>query len=92
MLEAKRPKKLDNLAAKLELAKDVGAMANTSSGGIILIGADTKRVGGQDVIRRLCSFSVEALDRQITSTLRQYIYPAIANYMSKEQMQGMVGK
>ncbi|MDQ3764985.1 MAG: ATP-binding protein [Actinomycetota bacterium] len=79
LLEAKRPKKLDDLSAKLELAKDVGAMANTSSGGMILIGADTKRVGGHDIIRRLCGFSVGALDRQIIKTLRQYIYPAIVD-------------
>ena len=36
---AKRPMKLDVELSKLELSKDVAAMANTTAGGIIVIGA-----------------------------------------------------
>lgn len=76
-LEAKRPKKLDDLSAKLEMAKDVAAMANSASGGVILVGAVTKTRSGHDIISRLCSCPGGSFDRQVNAVLRQYIYPSI---------------
>lgn len=76
-LEAKRPIKLDDELSKLELSKDVAAMANATAGGIIVIGAGTQNVGGRDIIQRLYHFPATKAVQKFRGVLQKRIYPPI---------------
>jgi hypothetical protein len=78
-LEAKRPMKLDVELSKLELSKDVAAMANTTAGGIIVIGAGTRKVDGRDVIQCLYRFPATEAVQKVRGILQKRIYPPIAD-------------
>ncbi len=62
--DAKRePYRLDDTVHKFELAKDVAAFANTANGGIIVLGARTRRVNDQDVVRAITEIPLHLVKR-----------------------------
>jgi hypothetical protein len=71
------PYRLDEDAQKLEFAKDVAAMAN-ASGGVIVIGAHTRRTAGGDRIDRLSAIPRTLIDeRRYRSVLASRVAPSI---------------
>ncbi len=77
-LDAKSsPYRLDKKAQQYELAKDVAAFAN-SGGGLILIGAKTKRRPGGDEIHSIngCALS-DGVAAEMRSVIRRRVYPRI---------------
>jgi hypothetical protein len=77
-LEAKSaPYRLDEDSEKLELAKDVAALAN-ASGGVILLGAHVRRQAGGDVIDRFSPIPLEMVqERRYRAVLGSRVIPAI---------------
>lgn len=77
-LEAKgSPYVLDSLKQKLELAKDVSALAN-SNGGIILLGFKTTRdaLSAGERISKVEAFPLERVDSdRILKLIQEYVYP-----------------
>ena len=72
---------LDDRKQKLELAKDVSAFAN-AQGGVIAIGIKTRRPETEniEVADGLTPVRDDLLDcRRIRDTIRQYVYPPIAD-------------
>ncbi|MFI5674583.1 AlbA family DNA-binding domain-containing protein [Streptomyces cellulosae] len=71
---------LSKSAGKFTLVKDVAQFANSRLGGILVYGMFTKNKGDGDAIRRVVPFSLdERLKNSIEATLRNQVYPAIAN-------------
>jgi Schlafen, AlbA_2 len=73
------PYQLDQDRQKMELAKDVSALAN-ADGGILLIGVQTERnpIHLGDEIRRIGDFASNLVDTsQYLKVLSEWIYPAI---------------
>lgn len=76
-LEVKRALFLDSDAKKLEVCKDIAAFAN-ASGGVLLYGAATTRIGGSDSISSLNPFPLGDLARRLRATLNRGVYPSVA--------------
>lgn len=91
-LEAKRqPYNLDLEIQRLELAKDVAAMAN-ANGGIIVFGCSTKTVDGHDLISRVGNFDTAALSSQrYMQILRSRIFPMPARLTISTVGRGVSG-
>lgn len=71
---------LDDQRQKLELAKDVAAFANASSGGLIVVGLQTRQVEGQDVIHRVRLFDLDEIDiHRYRQILNQYVFPPLVD-------------
>jgi predicted HTH transcriptional regulator len=73
------PYQLDQDRQKMELAKDVSALANVD-GGILLIGVQTERnpIHFGDEIRRIGDFPSDLVDTsQYLKVLGEWIYPTI---------------
>lgn len=77
LLEAKRSLHLVDEKSRLELAKDVSAMANSPTGGVIVVGLETKRRSGQDVIAAIHPVPDTGQVRVIRKVLDRLIYPPI---------------
>ena len=80
-LEAKAaPYRLEEHAEAFELAKDVAALAN-ADGGIIVIGAQTKKRPGGDEIRRIneCRLS-DVSPRAYTTLVRRGMFPKVEGF------------
>jgi hypothetical protein len=61
-----------------ELAKDVAAFANSHDGGVIFIGAQTKKVRDGDVVQSLTDFDLTLIEPpRYHSNLRAKVHPAI---------------
>jgi hypothetical protein len=68
---------LGTVAGKIELAQDVARFAN-AHGGLILVGAETRKVAGADTLKNTRGLDPGRVDlTRITSVLDQRIYPAI---------------
>src|SRR6266478_6372129 len=73
------PYNLDQECEKMELAKDVSALANTD-GGIILLGVQTEQepVHQGDIIRRVGCFSQDRIDfGQYRNVISDWVLPSI---------------
>lgn len=71
------PWDLDTLSGKIELAQDVARFAN-AHGGVIVVGAESRKVDGRDTIRRARGIDPMRVELARTSNvLDQRIYPAI---------------
>jgi hypothetical protein len=71
------PWDLDAVAGKIELAQDVARFAN-ASGGVILVGAESRKVDGVDTVRRARGIDPVRVElARISNVLDQRIYPAI---------------
>jgi hypothetical protein len=79
-LEAKRaPYELADDAQGLELALDVAALANSESGGLLVVGLATKKDGDGDRITKVTPTKVELISRRKhRQLLDRLVYPAIA--------------
>jgi hypothetical protein len=77
LLEVKRSLHLEDEKGRLELAKDVSAIANTTSGGVLMVGLATRRLRGRDVIASIHPASRTGQERRIRSVLDRHIYPPI---------------
>lgn len=77
LLEVKRSLHLVDEKAQLELAKDVSAIANSSTGGVIVVGLGTKRRSGRDVISSIHPLPDTGQVRAIRRVLDRLIYPPI---------------
>lgn len=78
------PYRLDDPKSRWELAKDVSAMAN-AEGGILLVGAKTKRLENTfveqvDEIRPVPMRFVN--EEQLRGALKNLVFPAIGNYVA----------
>jgi hypothetical protein len=73
------PYRLDTDRGKLELAKDVAAFANRPEGGVIVLGLETRKNGGKDVIRRVRLFDLALIDvSRYRNILNQYVFPPVS--------------
>jgi hypothetical protein len=77
LLEAKRHLHLEDDKGRLELAKDVSAIANSPAGGLLVVGLETRRESGRDVVTRVHPFPDTGQVRRISSLLDRLIYPPI---------------
>jgi len=77
LLEAKRQLNLTELKNKLELAKDVSAIANSKTGGLLVAGLETKRHKHADLIAKLHPFSDSGQVRNVRDALDRHIFPNI---------------
>ena len=78
-LEAKgAPYRLDDVSQESELSKDVAAMANGATGGIIVVGLATRRRGERDVISKIRLVPVELLDcARYRRVIDKTLYPPL---------------
>ncbi len=76
-LEAKRaPYRLDAPDQELELAKDVAAMANSSDGGLVVIGLATARRDGHDVVAKVRPVPMDLVDARVyRRVIDRLVYP-----------------
>jgi hypothetical protein len=66
-------------AWKLELAKDVAQFANSSTGGLLIIGLHTKRADGFDIIDKVTSFPYSGTRIQsYRDIIRDRVHPVIS--------------
>lgn len=79
VLEAKRSIHFGADKDKLELAKDVSALANATSGGVLVAGLATRQRLGRDVVSSIHPFEEAGQVRRVRSVLHRYIYPPIQN-------------
>jgi hypothetical protein len=79
-LEAKRaPYDLTDVAQKLELALDVAALANSETGGLLVVGLATKNDSRGDRVVGVTPTKPELIDRRkYRQHLDRLIYPAVA--------------
>lgn len=71
------PWDLDAVSGKIELAQDVARFAN-AHGGVIVVGAESKKVDGIDTIKRARGIDPARVElTRVTNVLDQRIYPAI---------------
>ncbi|MEU9088878.1 ATP-binding protein [Streptomyces sp. NPDC048428] len=77
-LDAKRePYKLRDPKHVEELAKDVAAFANTSVGGLIVLGISTRVEDGAEILERLVPFDRSSVNtKQYSDLIRERITPA----------------
>ena len=61
----------------MELAKDVSAIANSSTGGLLVVGLATKQKSGQDVITAVHPMSDSGQARTVRKVLDRLVYPPI---------------
>ncbi|MFE6055646.1 RNA-binding domain-containing protein [Kitasatospora sp. NPDC056446] len=80
-LDAKgAPYELKNPSAVEELAKDVAAFANSTEGGVIVLGIGTRLETGQEILDRLLPFDRSSVDLdRMRKLLRERITPAPRN-------------
>jgi hypothetical protein len=72
-------KRTDEAYWKLELALDVAQFANSSDGGLLLIGYHTKRIDGKDTIAKLAPVPHSQTRLQIyNDVLKRKIHPPIS--------------
>ena len=78
-LEAKdRPYIFDTTKQKLELAKDVSALANTAGGGIIVLGFDTAAMPDGERISEVCPFPINLVDSdRYRKIVHEYVHPPL---------------
>jgi hypothetical protein len=75
-LECKAAPYAETEYGRLELAKDVAGIANTSSGGILVIGLRTRTRAGQDLIRSVHPIPhVERLPDRYRKWISQRVFP-----------------
>lgn len=76
-LEVKREHyPLKELKAKIRIAQTVAQFANADSGGIVVVGLATKKVGGIDTINAVMPMSPDPnVRRRYVQTLRDHLYP-----------------
>jgi hypothetical protein len=74
------PYRLEDATQQLELAKDVAAMAN-ADGGLILLGAQTKRRGEYDEIYKVngCRLA-DVSPRRYRDIIRRVVYPHVEGF------------
>jgi hypothetical protein len=77
LLEAKRHLHLEDEKARLELAKDVSAIANSSGGGLLVVGLATRRESGRDVVTGVHPFTDTGQVRRVRAVLDRLVYPPI---------------
>lgn len=77
LLEAKVAIHLEAAKEKLELAKDVSAMANAITGGVLVVGLATKTRQGRDIITSIHPVPDTGQARRVRSVLHRHIYPPI---------------
>ncbi|WP_156960178.1 AlbA family DNA-binding domain-containing protein [Amycolatopsis taiwanensis] len=77
LLEAKRHLHLEDEKSRLELAKDVSAIANSPTGGLLVVGLATRRESGRDVVSTVHPFRDTGQARRVRSVLDRLIYPPI---------------
>jgi hypothetical protein len=77
LLEAKRHLHLEDDKARLELAKDVSAIANSSGGGLLVVGLATRRESGRDVVTGVHPFPDTGQVRRVRAVLDRLVYPPI---------------
>lgn len=76
-LEAKRQLNLTEPKNKLEVAKDVSAIANSKTGGLLVAGLETKRHKHTDLIVKLHPFPDSGQVRTVRDALDRHIFPNI---------------
>lgn len=77
-LECKRSVDLDNERNKFELSKDLAAIANSESDGVLVIGFATKTRSGEDIITSVHPVSgAKGYVRRIRRIVDRYVYPPI---------------
>lgn len=77
LLEAKRQLNLTEPKNKLELAKDISAIANSKTGGLLVVGLETKRHKHTDLMTKLHPFPDSGQVRTVRDTLDRLIVPNI---------------
>ena len=77
LLEAKRQVNLTEAKNRLELAKDVSAIANSKTGGLLVVGLETKRHKHTDLIAKLHPFADSGQVRGVRDILDRLIFPNI---------------
>jgi len=77
LLEAKRHLHLGDERSELELAKDVSAIANSATGGLLVVGLETSGGGGGDRIKRVVPLPDSRLAKPIRRVIERRIYPPI---------------
>ncbi|WP_030396118.1 ATP-binding protein [Kitasatospora purpeofusca] len=80
-LDAKgAPYELKSPSAVEELAKDIASFANSTEGGVIVLGIGTRLENGQEILDRLLPFDRSSVDLdQMRKLLRERITPAPRN-------------
>lgn len=72
------PYQLNTDEQKWELAKDVAAFANSEGGGLILVGARTKKQGGSDVVRTVTDIPLALIDAgRYRKVLIAWLHPRV---------------
>jgi hypothetical protein len=72
------PYQLATDADKWELAKDIGAFANATTGGLILLGARTRKGQNGDVVRSISSFDLSMFSpSRYRNIVRRRLHPAV---------------
>ncbi|NJP30684.1 AlbA family DNA-binding domain-containing protein [Micromonospora thermarum] len=83
-LECKRSLELDREHAKLNLAKDIAAIANSETDGLIVIGLETRRRRGEDYIAALHPIpDAGNFVRRARRIADRFIYPPIDGLVIK---------
>jgi hypothetical protein len=77
LLETKRSFHIPDEKAQYELAKDVTAMANSLTGGVIVYGLATKSDSGSDVINAVHPMPKSGQARTVVATLSRRVFPPI---------------
>jgi len=77
LLEAKVAIRLETDREKLELSKDVSALANAASGGVLVVGLETQTRKGRDIIWSVRPIADTGQVRQVRAVLHRHIYPPI---------------
>jgi hypothetical protein len=77
LLEAKRHLHLEDDKGRLELAKDVSAIANSPGGGLLVVGLATRRDSGRDVVAGVQPIPDTGQVRRVRSVLDRLVYPPI---------------
>ena len=78
-LEAKRQHyDLNTTSGKISLAQAVARFANAETGGLVVVGLETKAVAGQDMIRKVTPVPHDPLIvRKYQQTLKDRLYPPV---------------
>lgn len=89
-LEAKRQHyDLASTAGKISLAQAVARFANAEQGGLVVVGLETKKVAGQDVIRRVTPLPHDPwIVRKYQQIIEHRLYPPVDGL----QLEAVVGK
>lgn len=89
-LEAKRQHyDLTNTAGKISLAQAVARFANAEQGGLVIVGMETKKIVGQDVIRKVTPLPhIPGIVRRYQQILEHRLYPPVDGL----RIEAIVGK